>query len=333
MDLARGAIARHRDVVVGVKARLSADVVGTNDLEALRRAQEAAAPFNLPVMIHMGQSVSPMRAILALLKRGDIVTHMFAPPPSAIIDDKGACFRRCWRRAAAASGSTSPTGAIDHIRWDVADRVIQQGFWPDTISTDWNTQSRTSGVIDFPNVMSKFLMLGMPLDKVIAAATVNAARVFETFNDRGTLNVGAPADVAVLELREGTFEFLDNYKGKRIGRQRLFPIANGDRRQTRSGPRVRRSGARNSRASPASSAHLNAGYSLPAARKRCSNLRGGLRLRLILLRQKTTAVITMPSPACGRGQRRLIREEKWERVASQNAFDDAALSHHALLNV
>ena len=49
-------------MIIGVKARLSANVVGANDLEALRRAQEAAAPFNLPVMIHMGQSVSPMLA-------------------------------------------------------------------------------------------------------------------------------------------------------------------------------------------------------------------------------------------------------------------------------
>ena len=87
--LAQGAIARNRDVVVGVKARLSNNVAGGNDLEALRRAQEAAAPFNLPVMIHVGQNYSPMRAILALLKRGDIVTHLFAPPPNSIIDDSG----------------------------------------------------------------------------------------------------------------------------------------------------------------------------------------------------------------------------------------------------
>src|SRR5215468_3669232 len=39
VDLARGAIARNRDIVVGVKARLSANVGGANDLEALRRAQ------------------------------------------------------------------------------------------------------------------------------------------------------------------------------------------------------------------------------------------------------------------------------------------------------
>jgi dihydroorotase len=61
--------------------------------------------------------------------------------------------------------------------------------------------------------------------QMIACATVNAARVFPAFDDRGTLNVGAPADVAILELREGAFEFVDNYKGMRSGKQRLFPIA------------------------------------------------------------------------------------------------------------
>jgi dihydroorotase len=225
VSLARGAIARHRDMVVGIKARLSASVVGENDLEALRRAQEAAAPFNLPVMIHMGQSFSPMRAILPLLKRGDIVTHMMAPPPNAIVDDKGRLFPEVLAARRRGIWFDIANGRNDHIRWDIAERVIQQGFLPDTISTDWNTESRRTGVIDFPNVMSKFLHLGMPLDKVIAAATINAARMFEAFSDLGTLNVGAPADVAILELRDGNFEFLDNYEGKRTGKQRLFPIA------------------------------------------------------------------------------------------------------------
>jgi dihydroorotase len=63
----------------------------------------------------------------------------------------------------------------------------------------------------------------MTLDQVIARATVNVSRVFDVFRDRGTLNVGAPADVALLELRQGSFEFVDNYKNTRTGRQRLFP--------------------------------------------------------------------------------------------------------------
>jgi dihydroorotase len=225
VGLARGAIARNRDVVIGVKARLSNNVADTNDLEALRRAQEAAAPFNLPVMIHIGQSYSPMRAILSLLKRGDIVTHMYAPAPNGILDDNGRVLPEVLAARRRGIWFDFGNGVADHFNWDVVERCMKQGFAPDTFSTDWNTTSRTTGVVDFPNVMSKFLMFGMSLDQVIARATVNAARVFQAFSDRGTLNVGAPADVAVLELREGSFEFLDNYQGKRTGRQRLFPVA------------------------------------------------------------------------------------------------------------
>ena len=221
--LAQGAIARNRDVVVGVKARLSENVAGSNDLEALRRAREAAAPFNLPVMIHIGQSVSPMRAILPLLKRGDIVTHMYAPAPNGILDEKGRLFADVMAARRRGVIFDFGNGVLDHFDWATVERATAQGFWPDTFSTDWNVMSKTTGVVDFPNVMSKFIMFGMPLDRIIACATVNAARVFPSFDDRGTLNVGAPADVVLLELREGTFEFLDNYKGTRTGRQRLFP--------------------------------------------------------------------------------------------------------------
>jgi dihydroorotase len=222
--LAQGAIARHRDVVVGVKARLSNNVAGSNDLEALRRAQEAAALFNLPVMIHVGQNYSPMRAILALLKRGDIVTHMYAPGMNGVLDDKGVLFPDVMAARRRGVLFDFGNGVADHFDWDTVEKATRQGFWPDTFSTDWNTASKTSGVVDLPNVMSKFIMFGMPLSQIVACATMNAARVFPSFDDRGTLNVGAPADVAIMELREGNFEFFDNYKGVRTGRQRLFPV-------------------------------------------------------------------------------------------------------------
>jgi dihydroorotase len=187
-------------------------------------------------MIHIGQSVSPMRAILALLKRGDIVTHMYSPPPNSILDDQGRLFPDVAAARRRGVIFDFGNGVSGHFNWDMVERATKQGFWPDTLSTDWSPMSRTTGVVDFPNVMSKFLMLGMPLAQVVACATTNAARLFDSFSDRGTLNVGAPADVAIMELREGNFEFLDNYEGKRTGRQRLFPIAtvlNGKRAPAR----------------------------------------------------------------------------------------------------
>src|SRR6059036_3050668 len=200
--LARAAIMRNREIIAGVKARLSNNVAGANDYEVLRRAQDVASSFNLPVMIHMGQTVSPLPRLMDLLKPGDIVTHMFAPPPNSIVDETGHILPEVIAARRRGVWFDLGNGRTGHLRWDIAERVLQAGFLPDTFSTDWTPEGRTAQVIDFPNVMSKFLMLGMPLDQVIARATVNPARVFKVFAGRGTLKIGAPADIAVLELRE-----------------------------------------------------------------------------------------------------------------------------------
>ncbi len=225
VSVAREAIERNREMIAGVKARLSRDVAGSNDLEVLRRAQQVASRFHLPVMIHMGQTVSPLPALLALLKPGDVVTHMFAPPPNSILDDSGhilPAVQAARRRGVLFDLGNGRTG---HLRWDIAERVLQAGFPPDTLSTDWTPEGRTAQVIDFPNVMSKFLMLGLSIDQVVACATIHPAHAFPVFRNAGTLKVGSPADIAILELREGPFEFVDNYGNIRMGRQRLFPSA------------------------------------------------------------------------------------------------------------
>ena len=222
---AREAIGRNRDMIAGVKARLSRDVAGQNDFEVLKRAQEVASSFNLPVMIHMGQTISPLSKLFPLLKSGDIVTHMFAPPPNSIIDDDGHILPEVLAARRRGVHFDLGNGRTGHLRWDMAERILKAGFLPDTFSTDWTPEGRPAQVVNFPNVMSKFLMLGMTLDQVIACATINAAHAFPVFHDRGTLKIGAPADIAVLELKEGTFDFVDNFEGKRNGRQRLFPSA------------------------------------------------------------------------------------------------------------
>ena len=219
---AREAITANREMIVGIKARLTRGV-SADDVEVLKRCQQAAEPFGLPVMIHMGQSSAPLPALMELLKPGDIVTHMFAPAPNAIIDDNGRILPSVLAARRRGVLFDVGNGVRDHMRWDGVEKIMAQGFWPDTFSTDWNVMSKTTGVVDFPNCISKFLTLGMSLDQIVAGATVNASRAFSVFNDFGTLNVGAPADVAILELRDGRFEFLDNYENVRVGTERLFP--------------------------------------------------------------------------------------------------------------
>jgi dihydroorotase len=222
---AQKVIAANRDLIVGVKARLSRTVAGKNDLEALRRAQAITGPLKLPVMIHMGDTVSPLPEILELLKPGDIVTHMYAPPPHGIFDESGRVLPDVLAARQRGIWFDIGNGRVAHIAWAEAERGLKQKFPPDTISSDWTDAGRTDQVFDFPNVLSKFLVLGMPLDQVIAMGTTNAARAVASFKDLGTLRVGAVADVAVLELRDGQFEFVDNYKGTRTGTRKLFATA------------------------------------------------------------------------------------------------------------
>ena len=173
---ARAAIARHRDIIVGVKARLSRDVAGTNDYEVLRRAQEVVTPFNLPVMIHMGQTMSPLPQLMELLKPGDIVTHMFAPPPNSIVDDSGRILPEVLAARRRGVWFDVGNGRTGHLRWDIVERVHAGGLLAGYVLDRLDVEGRTAQVIDFPNVMSKFLDFGMTLDQVIARATVNASR-------------------------------------------------------------------------------------------------------------------------------------------------------------
>ena len=223
VDAAKAAISRNRDYIIGVKARLTQGVA-IDDVEVLRRAQEVATAFDLPVMIHMGQTTTPMSTLIQQLKPGDIVTHMFAPPPNSIIERSGRILPEVLAARRRGVWFDVANGRTGHLLWETFDSILGAGFWPDTISTDGNTSSRSAAsVVDLPNVMSKFLNFGMTIDEVVARVTVNASRVYPLFRDRGTLNVGAPADVAILELRQGAFEFVDNYGNVRTSERRLFP--------------------------------------------------------------------------------------------------------------
>jgi dihydroorotase len=222
VEKARAAVARHRQWIIGMKARLSRGIAADQDLVVLKRAIEVADATRLPLMIHIGDSAHPLPEILALLRRGDIVTHMYAPTPNTILDAQGRVLPEV--RAARRRGIRFDfsNGLNEHWDWNVAEKALAQGFPPDTIATDLTVAGRTEQVLDLPNVMSKMLLLGMPLKDVLACVTVNASRTFRQLNPCGSLAVGAAADVTLLELGVGGYEFVDNYRNKRAGEQRLF---------------------------------------------------------------------------------------------------------------
>ena len=102
----------------------------------------------------------------------------------------------------------------------IAVPAMEQGFQPDTISTDLHRSSRMRANATMMPTMSKFLAMGMPLQEVIYRSTQKPAEVIRR-TELGHLSVGAETDVAVLELCEGDFGFVDSGKARLNGVQKL----------------------------------------------------------------------------------------------------------------
>jgi dihydroorotase len=103
--------------------------------------------------------------------------------------------------------------------------IIEDGFPPDSISSDLDVINVHGPAFDLLTTLSKFLLLGMSLRDVIACATRNAGRIYNYGIEIGTLKPGSEADVAILELRDGQYSFTDSDNKTRTGRQRLVPVA------------------------------------------------------------------------------------------------------------
>jgi dihydroorotase len=222
--LAIKTIEQNRDVILGVKVRLTRNIAGDHDLEALRLAREAADAVRLPLMVHIGGTYSPVRDILALLKKGDVVTHCFRGAPGGILDDAGRVLPEV--RAAVTRGVHLDVGhGAGSFSFDTAEKALKQELLPGTISSDVHQFNVNGPVFDLATTLSKFLHLGLTIEQVIERATANPASTFGFPKGLGTLREGSEADVAVFSLAEGNFELADSLGAKRTAHRKLAPVA------------------------------------------------------------------------------------------------------------
>ena len=222
--LAIRTIENNRDVILGVKIRLTRNIAGDHDLAALKLAREAADAVQLPLMAHIGGSYSPLKDILALLKKGDVITHSFRGGEGGILDDNGRILPEV--RSAVARGVRLDIGhGAGSFSFDTAEKALRQDLLPGTISSDVHQFNINGPVFDLATTLSKFLHLGLTLEQVIERSATNPAHTFGFPKGLGTLREGAEADVAVFHLAEGDFEFVDALQQRRNGHRKLLPVA------------------------------------------------------------------------------------------------------------
>jgi dihydroorotase len=221
-DLAAGVAREHRDVVLGVKVRIQKEVVAQHGLEPLRRGLRAAEAAGLPVIVHVNNPPVEYGEVLALLRPGDIVSHFLHGRGSGILDGEGLL-----KDAVVAARRRGVVFDVahgrNHVNFPVARRALEQGFQPDTISSDLTRPGRASIVRDLPTTLSKFLSLGMPLGDVVRAATSTPARAIGRSGELGSLVPGASGDAAVFAIEEGRFPYEDADGNVMEGAKRWAP--------------------------------------------------------------------------------------------------------------
>jgi dihydroorotase len=233
VDACAKAVAENADIAIGVKVRMSENVIARNGAEPLKRAIQACemAGNGARVMAHIGgvENVALMTEILDLLRPGDILTHSYSGAPNLagaftniVQDGRLLPAALAAKRRGVMFDVGHGGGSFDYT---VAEAAIAQGCPPDTISSDIHVVSgNTPGMPYLTWVMSKFLGLGFTLEQVVAMATINPAKLINRAPKLGTLQIGAPGDVAIMELVEGPVSFVDTRNNTRNGRAYLKPV-------------------------------------------------------------------------------------------------------------
>ncbi len=233
VDLAARAVAENADFVLGIKVRMSENVVARHGTEPLKRAIlacERSGVAGAKVMCHIGGVADRalMSQILDLLRPGDVLTHCYSGAPNVAGDGTNIVQDGKLLPAALAAKRRGVVFDIGHgggsFDYTIAEAAIAQGCPPDTISSDIHVFSgNTPGMPYLPWVMSKLIGLGFTLPQVVSMATTAPARVINRVAKHGTLQIGAPADLSILEVVEGPVSFVDTRNNKREGRVHLKP--------------------------------------------------------------------------------------------------------------
>ncbi len=207
------------DLIIGIKVRVGKSASGAAGIQPLDMALEVAEAAGLPVMAHLDNPPPSRREVVERLRRGDILTHCFRPFPNAPVRADGRVREEVLE--ARARGVFFDIGhGGGSFGFGTTRAMLEAGFLPDAISSDVHSVSIEGPAYDLLTTMSKFLCLGLDLSTVIRLATASPAAAIGR-PDLGTLKPGSVGEAAIIDLKQGRFDYADCIGETLIGEQKL----------------------------------------------------------------------------------------------------------------
>jgi dihydroorotase len=209
------------DLIVGIKVRVGRNAGGASGIVPLEMAIEVAEELGLPVMAHIDHPPPSRKDVLERLRPGDVLTHCYRPYPNSLLRSDGAV-----REEALIARERGITFDIGHgagsFGFHACRGLLAAGFRPDVISSDVHVLSVDGPAFDLLTTMSKFLVLGVDMNTLVAAVTSAPARAIRR-PALGTLAVGSEGDATVVDVERGAFEFYDT-TGERVAADRRLGL-------------------------------------------------------------------------------------------------------------
>lgn len=219
------ALEEYPDFIVGLKARMSKTVVGSSGIEPLKLAKEFQSEYSeLPLMVHVGSAPPELSEILALMDKGDVLTHCFNGKDNGIFDRNTKRIKSfVWD--AYSKGIIFDIGhGTDSFNFSVAQQALNEGMKSHSISSDIYVRNRQNGpVYDLATTMEKLFVVGYSWDEILKQVTEVPARSFHLKN-KGKLAVGYDADITVFTFDKSNRELVDSNGNIRSAKEVIMPV-------------------------------------------------------------------------------------------------------------
>jgi len=221
----RELLAKYPDTLLGVKVRVSKNIVKENGTRPFYDAVEFAHKEGIPFNVHMTDPVDHPDTMLTAFEKGDIFSHVYHGVGETILDEAGHVRKTVWKARERGVIFDAANGRLN-FNFAVAQKALAEGFYPDVISTDAtaNTYNASGTVKNLPYLMSKYINMGMPLYDVVKAVTQTPAALMKEEGKLGTLAPGAWGDVTICKLVETKTTFVDSQEETFEGNQVLVPV-------------------------------------------------------------------------------------------------------------